>query len=328
MGKRVDAEYFMESAAHGEAVEGCNYLLAVDMDMDPVPATRWRTGRAATATSTWCPTSLPFGGSRGWRATALVLSDVAWHDGSPVKPSPRQVLRAQIERAKAMGFEPMFGTELEFYLIKETFAEAHAKHYTDLTPSVPYILDYHVLATTYDEPFIRAVRKGMKEAGHQGGELQGRGVAGPAGDQLPLLRRADHGRQPRHLQERDQGDGAPAGLLRDVHGEARPHVDRNLMPRAFEPLEGRAEHVRRRVRDVQALPRRATSHVRARSPSSWRRTSTRTSDTRPHRGRRPRWRGDTTTGRADFRIVGHGQHLRTESRIPGADVNPYLASRR
>jgi hypothetical protein len=64
-----------------------------------------------------------------------------------------------------MGFEPMFGTELEFYLMKETFAEAHAKNYANLTPSVPYILDYHVLATSYDEPFIRAVRKGMKEAG-------------------------------------------------------------------------------------------------------------------------------------------------------------------
>src|SRR2546430_12605021 len=59
----------------------------------------------------------------------------------------------------------MFGSELEFYLFKETFAEAHAKGYNSLTPSVPYILDYHVLATSYDEPFIRAVRNGMKGAG-------------------------------------------------------------------------------------------------------------------------------------------------------------------
>src|SRR5438445_7726668 len=61
----------------------------------------------------------------------------------------------------------MFGSELEFYLLKDAFAEAHAKHFIDLTPSVPYILDYHILATTYDEPFIRAVRKGMKGAGVQ-----------------------------------------------------------------------------------------------------------------------------------------------------------------
>ena len=59
----------------------------------------------------------------------------------------------------------MFGSELEFFLFKESYAEAHAKHYRDLTPSVPYILDYHVLATSYDEPFIRQIRNGMQAAG-------------------------------------------------------------------------------------------------------------------------------------------------------------------
>jgi len=98
-------------------------------------------------------------------ATALVLCDVAWHDGSPVQPSPRQVLRAQVARAEALGFTPMLGSELEFYLLKETYEQAHARHYRELTPSVPYILDYHILATTYDEPFIRQIRNGMQAAG-------------------------------------------------------------------------------------------------------------------------------------------------------------------
>jgi glutamine synthetase len=79
-------------------------------------------------------------------ATALVLCDVEWHDGSPVAPSPRQVLKAQVDKARGMGFEAMFGSELEFFLFRETYEEAHAKHYRDLTPSVPYILDYHILA--------------------------------------------------------------------------------------------------------------------------------------------------------------------------------------
>src|SRR5207253_5427396 len=70
-----------------------------------------------------------------------------------------------VERARAAGFEPMFATELEFYLFKESYAEAHERHYRDLTPSVPYILDYHVLATTYDEPLIRQIRNGMQGAG-------------------------------------------------------------------------------------------------------------------------------------------------------------------
>ena len=98
-------------------------------------------------------------------ATALVLCDVAWTDGSPVRPSPRQVLRAQVERARALGFEVMVGSELEFYLLRETYEEAHRKHYDDLTPSVPYILDYHILATTYDEPLLRQIRNGMQGAG-------------------------------------------------------------------------------------------------------------------------------------------------------------------
>jgi glutamine synthetase len=97
--------------------------------------------------------------------TALVLCDVGCEDGSPVVASPRQVLRAQIERAREAGYEPMIGSELEFYLLKDTYEEAHARHYRDLTPSVPYILDYHVLATTYDEPLIRQIRNGMEGAG-------------------------------------------------------------------------------------------------------------------------------------------------------------------
>ena len=94
-----------------------------------------------------------------------MLCDVAWGDGSPVRPSPRQVLRAQVERARALGFEVMVGSELEFYLLRETYEEAHAKNYRDLTPSVPYILDYHILATSYDEPLMRQIRNGMQGAG-------------------------------------------------------------------------------------------------------------------------------------------------------------------
>ena len=74
-------------------------------------------------------------------------------------------MRAQIEKAEALGFSPMVGSELEFFLFRESYAEAHAMHYRDLTPSVPYILDYHVLATSYDEPLIREIRNGMKGAG-------------------------------------------------------------------------------------------------------------------------------------------------------------------
>src|SRR5207253_3582213 len=163
-GKRVEGEFFLEeSLSHG--IEGCNYLLALDMEMDPIPGyeiASWERGygdfslRPDFATLRRIP----------WlEATAMVLADVAWNDGSPVRPSPRQVLKAQVERARGLGFEPMFGSELEFFLLRDTYAEAHQKGYRDLTPSVPYILDYHLLATSYDEPFLRAVRNGMRGAG-------------------------------------------------------------------------------------------------------------------------------------------------------------------
>src|SRR6266480_7730715 len=97
--------------------------------------------------------------------SALVLCDVVEHDGSPVTASPRQVLIAQYERAQQMGYVPMFASELEFYLYKESYAQAHEQDYRNLTPTIPYILDYHILATTMDENVIGQIRRGMQGAG-------------------------------------------------------------------------------------------------------------------------------------------------------------------
>src|SRR6476619_3231873 len=136
LGKRLHAEFFVEEMAAEHPVEGCNYLLALEMEMDPVPGyeiASWEQGygdfgmRPDMSTLRRIP----------WlEATALVLGDVEWHDRSPVQPSPRQVLRAQMERVAELGFTPMMGSELEFYLLKETYAEAHSSGYTSLRPSV------------------------------------------------------------------------------------------------------------------------------------------------------------------------------------------------
>ena len=154
-------------------------------------ATRWRAGSSGYGDFDLQPDLATLRRIPWHEATALVLCDVAWHDGTPVAPSPRQVLRRRSSGRAALGFEPMFGSELEFYLFSESYEEAHAKHFRDLTPSVPYILDYHILATSYDEPFLREVRNGDAGRRDPGRELEGRGVAGPARDQLPLRRRAD-----------------------------------------------------------------------------------------------------------------------------------------
>ena len=165
LGKREEAHFFVaETLEHG--LEGCNYLLALDMEMDPQPG--YDDGELGARLRRLPPDARPRHAAarfRGSTGTALVLCDVAWEDGSPVVASPRQVLAAQVERARAAGFEPMVGSELEFYLLKESYAEAHAQHYRNLTPSVPYILDYSILATTYDEGLIRQIRNGMQAAG-------------------------------------------------------------------------------------------------------------------------------------------------------------------
>src|SRR6266567_6520673 len=164
IGKRIQGEYFLEDVVdHG--VEGCNYLLALDMEMDPVPGyamANWEQGYGDFHLVPDLDTlrRIPW-----LDRTALVLCDVAWEDGEPVVQSPRQVLKRQVERAAERGYLPMFGSELEFYLLKESYAEAHEKHFRDLTPSVPYILDYHILATTFDEDVIGDLRRSMQAAG-------------------------------------------------------------------------------------------------------------------------------------------------------------------
>ena len=298
LGKRLHAEFFLEEIEAEHPVEGCNYLLALEMEMDPVPGyeiASWEQGYGDFAIVPDLATlrRIPW-----LEATALVLGDVLWHDGSPVQPSPRQVLRAQIERAAALGFTPMVGSELEFYLLRETFSEAHAKDYRELTPSVPYILDYHVLATTYDEPLLRAIRNGMHAAGIR--VETSKGEAWPGQQEINFrfadaLTMADNHVD---LQERRQGDRVPPRLLADVHGEAVRGLDRELVPHPLVALSRRRAGVRRRTRRSSTAGSRVRSRARASSRSSSRRRSTRTSATRPGAGRRRRSPGATTTARA------------------------------
>jgi glutamine synthetase len=324
MGKRVDADYFMESAAHGEPVEGCNYLMAVDMDMTPVPGYAMANWESGYGDFELVPDFATLRRIPWLEATALVLSDVMWNDREPVKPSPRQVLRAQIARAKAMGFEPMVGTELEFYLMKETFAEAHAKDYSNLTPSVPYILDYHVLATSYDEPFIRAVRKGMKEAGIK--VESSKGEAWPGQQEINFhfadaLTMADnHVIYKNGIKEMAHQHGCSVTFM------AKPdhtwigsscHIHSSLWKEGRNTFDGESDtfkgylagHIAGAAEIAIFLAPNINSYKRY-AAASWAPTTL-------------AWGHDNRT--CGFRIVGHGQHLRTESRIPGADVNPYLA---
>src|SRR5687767_14538735 len=135
MGKRLHGEFFVEECGAGHPVEGCNYLLALEMEMDPVPGYAIASWERGYGDFGMVPDLATLRRIPWLEGTALVLCDVQWHDGSPVAPSPRQVLQAQVERAEALGLTPMFGSELEFFLLRETYGEAHRKGYEDLTPS-------------------------------------------------------------------------------------------------------------------------------------------------------------------------------------------------
>ena len=158
-GKRVTGSFFIDHLArHG--MHTCDYLLAVDVEMEPLPGfsmASWEEGYGdfhATIDSKtlrlipWLP------------ATALVLADLDWEEGSPVVQSPRAILRRQIERARDAGFVPMMGSELEFYLFVETHDELSRRDFDQPRPSSEYITDYHILQTSRDEPVIREIRNG------------------------------------------------------------------------------------------------------------------------------------------------------------------------
>jgi glutamine synthetase len=327
VGKRIDVDYFLDEVTdHG--IEGCNYLLALDMEMDPVPGyemANWEKGYGDFAIAPDLSTlrRIPW-----LDRTALVLCDVVDHDGGPVPASPRQVLIAQYERAQALGYTPMFASELEFYLYKQSYAQAHEQDYRDLTPTIPYILDYHILATTMDENVIGQIRRGMRGAGIPVEFSKGEAWYG----QHELnVRYADavtsadrHTIYKNGVKEIAFLNGVSATFMakpseKDIGSSCHIHsslVDVSSGTSVF--VNGHEESdvfrhylggVRAHIRELAVLIAPTVNSYKRYALESWAPTSI-------------SWGRDNRT--CGFRIVGHGQSRRVECRIPGADVNPYL----
>ncbi len=332
MGKRVTGHFFCDHVVE-EGTENCNYLLAVDVDMTPLPGYRyanWDLGygdfRAVPDLSTlrlvpWLD------------KTALVICDlVDTETGEPIEVSPRQILRRQVERARAVGLSVMCGSEVEFFLFRESYEEASAKGYRGLAPHADYIEDYHILQTTKDEYLIRQIRNGMDAAGVP--VEFSKGEAGNGQHEINLryadaLTMAD-----RHTIYKNGAKEIAALNGRSITFMAKYdfaevgsscHVHSSIWDTAGErslTSDGATPHhpsdtFRWYLGGLLATARQfawcfapyVNSYKRY-QPDSWAPTAI-------------AWARDNRT--VGLRVVGHGSGLRVESRIPGADANPYLA---
>src|SRR4051812_27070683 len=326
-GKRIQIEYFLDEVVE-DGIEGCDYLLALDMEMEPVPGYKMANWEKGYGDFGIAPDMATLRRIPWLDSTAMVLADVVNHDGTPVVASPRQVLIKQYERAHEMGFVPMMASELEFYLYKESYAEAWEKGYKDLTPTIPYILDYHVLATTMDEPFIQQLRRGMQAAGIPVEFSKGEAWYG----QHELnFRYADsvtsadrHTIYKNGVKELAALNGISATFMakpseKDIGSSCHIHmslVDPQSGSSKF--VEGHDETdtfrhfiggLRAHIRDLALFVAPSINSYKRYAAESWAPTSV-------------SWGRDNRT--CGFRVVGHGQSTRVECRIPGADVNPYL----
>ena len=164
MGKRFHAQYFVDGAH--EETHACNYLLTVDIDMEPVPgykAASWQQGYGDFVLK---PDLSTMRVTPWLEKTALVLCDVLdHHDHSPVPHAPRNILKRQIERLTRMKMKAYMASELEFFLFDESYESARQKSYANLATSSHYIEDYHILQTTKEEGVMRAIRNGIAGAG-------------------------------------------------------------------------------------------------------------------------------------------------------------------
>ncbi len=254
-GKRLTASHFLDDVLeHG--AEGCNYLLAVDVDMETVGGyamASWDTGYGDFEMKPDLDTLRMVPWQPG---TAMLMADLRWADGREVLASPRQILRRQLARLAERGLSANAATELEFIVFRDTYEAAWKQGFRDLEPANLYNVDYSLLGSARVEPLIRRIRNEMAGAGDAGRELQGGVQPRPARDQLPLRGRAAQRRQPRDLQERRQGDRRPGGALDHLHGQVQRARGELLPHPLLAGRRGRRQRLRRRPGAVRALRRR------------------------------------------------------------------------
>jgi glutamine synthetase len=327
-GKRVEASWFLDEAVlHG--TEGCSYVLASDVDMATVEGfaiTSWDAGYGDLA---FRPDLSTLRRVPWHAATAVVVCDVETTAGEPVSVSPRRVLQCQAERLRAHGWTALAATELEFLVFNDTYEDAWASRYHALTPANQYNVDYSLLGTSRIEPLLGRIRREMRGAGMQVESVKGechpgqheitfrydelvekadehclfklgaKEIAAQEGCSLTFMAKFDEREGNSchvHLSLRDDG-GAPvfAGDRARGFSSAFEHFLAGLLAYARECALLFAPNVNSYKRYVEGSFAPTALH----------------------------WGVDNRT--CAFRVVGHDESLRVETRLPGGDVNPYLA---
>lgn len=331
VGKRLTAKNFKDAALGAEGLHASLYLFCVDMDMDPRPGyalTSWDKGFQDCALKPDLSTIrlLP------WVAkTAFVLCDAVDHHGDLVAMAPRTILKRQIARAETMGVTFKSAAEIEFFLFRDSYDEAWEKRYRGLKPTSRYRADYHILQSTRDEPVIGGIREMIDAAGI---EVENAKTEWGLGQQEIALRYTDALEMAdRHLlykawvKELVSQRGLSATFMAkpfidEVGSSCHIHIsmwDRTGHPIGFDEMRpgGMSERFGSFVAGL-AEGGRDYGWTLAPTINSYKRF--RKASFAPVQlvvG------GDNRT--CGFRLVGHGPSFRVESRIPGADANPYLA---
>jgi glutamine synthetase len=322
-GKRMHAQFFVdEVVAHG--AEACNYLLAVDVEMNTVDGyamASWSRGYGDFVMAPDLDTLSPVPWLEG---TVLCLVDLQWQDGSDVVASPRQILRKQLARLAERGWTANAGSELEFILFENSYEDAWDRGYVGLTPANRYNVDYSILGTARVEPLLRQIRNAMAGAGMKVEDSKGECNYGQHeinfhyNDALTTCDRhvvfkngakeiaAQHGQAITFMAKYDAREGNSCHLhlsLADADGANVFATDDVLFDRFLAgAIAGLRELTLLLAPNVNSYKRFAAGSF---APTA------------------VAWGNDNRT--CAFRVVGHGPGKRFECRLPGGDVNPYLA---
>jgi glutamine synthetase len=327
-GKRIDARFFLDEVVE-HATEGCSYLMAVDVDMrtvDGYSISSWETGYGDFVLRPDLTTLRPV----PWHErTVLCHADVVWEDGRPVEQSPRRILQRQQARLAERGWTGMAGTELEFIVFTDTYEDAWRRGYRGLTPANTYNVDYSILGTSRLEPLLGRIRRQMRAAGMPVESLKGECNLGQheiAFRFAELVTKADEhvvyktgakeiaaqeGHALTFMAKFDEREGNSCHIhLSARDGEGRPVFAGDRPGGVSKVLEQWMAGMMATLADMTLLLAPNVNSYKRFTDGSFAPTAI-------------AWGRDNRT--CAFRLVGHGSSLRVECRVPGGDVNPYLA---